>query len=949
MKLSRRLYRKGSFMKIRKGLSLLASAVLVLGMMTIQSPANAQLNGVTIDFAGATPTTYDRTTGGGAWNGGTLNTDIERSLQGSDFACEDRVSYLARVDVGTTTELQNLGSMTYEMIYSFTLDSSGQSGVALNEPVDVALTTGDSANNNDGGSAVSIVEITKVGTVFTNNSKMFVKVRLTDVEAGETIALRITTTIDCLAGANPTGNLQAEFAEAEMVLSNGGTVLSPAEKISSGAKTIPFQSVGDISSPELSLAKTVTTTGASCPGVESITIEPNQTVRYCYILTNTSNSGGRVGAPAYNISNIADDSGQYPDFTVEWMSGLTDIDGDGQVDDLAAGASASAYYEATFDGDQDTTLINLATVFGFTATTGGFQIFASDNATVFIDAPELIPSIGIEKLTNGFDSSVVLAGSTVNWTYLVSNTGNVELSSVAVVDDQGVTVTCPKSTLAVAEQMTCTGSGTAVIGAYSNVGTVTASYETQTVSDSDVSGYFGANPQISLLKTPDTQTVIEGETATFTITVTNTGNVALNNLTVSDPLVPACAKSQSALTVGEVLSYSCSLSTVVASFTNTATATAEWESSTVTSTDTALVTVDFLPKIAVTKSASDTSIPESGANVTFTVVVANEGVDPFNLTSLVDDRFGNLNGEGSCVTPQTIPVSGSYTCSLTKLLKSEVLTPHINMITASGSDPEGNTTNDSDDATVNFTDVLPEVGLTKVANPTAAKYTGDLVDYTLTITNVGLESFVITSFVDDKFSLSADCSALIGTTLAPGGSASCTLLDQQVSGEPGGSFINTATVVGTDNESNLDTATATATVNFWWYGRTPGYWKNHPNAWPTPYAPTNQIQSIFAIPGALLNSGNLDLDRNRSRDTLMNGLNYRGGSALGGGAQILMRAAIASLLNEAYYGVDFPFASSPADLIAKVNTVLATQSRSEYVSFASLLDYWNNAVHASLP
>jgi hypothetical protein len=270
-------------------------------------------------------------------------------------------------------------------------------------------------------------------------------------------------------------------------------------------------------------------------------------------------------------------------------------------------------------------------------------------------------------------------------------------------------------------------------------------------------------------------------------------------------------------------------------------------------------------------------------------------------------------------------------------------------VTASGSDPEGHSASDSDDATVNFTDVLPDVGLTKVANPTAAKYTGDLVDYTLTITNVGVESFIIDSFVDDKFTLSSECLALIGTTLAPAASVSCTLLDKLVSGSPGGSFINTATVVGKDNENNLDTATATATVNFWWYGRTPGYWKNHPEAWSSPYLPATEIQSVFAIPSALLSSGNLDLNRDGSRDTLMAGLNYRGGSALSGGAQILMRAAIASLLNETYYGADFPIASSPADLIAQVNVVLATQSRSQYVSFASYLDYWNNAVHASLP
>ena len=937
-------------MKNRKSSSFVASILLILGVMAFQSPAIAQLNGVNIDFAGATPSIYDRSTGSGAaWNNGVLNNDIERSLEGSSFACVDRVSYLAKVEVGNTLALQNLGAMTYEMLYSFSLDSSGQSGIALNEPVSVALTSGDGANNNDGGSSVTILEIAKVGAIFTNNSKMFVKVRLTDAEAGETIVFRVTTTIDCLTGANPTGNLQADFVEAAMTLSNGSTVVSPVEKIASGAKTVPLKSVGDISTPELSLSKTVTTTGASCPGVESILIEPDQVIRYCYVLTNTSNSGGRVGAPAYNISLIADDSGQYPDFTVDWMSGLTDIDGDGQSDDLAAGASANAYYEGTFDGDQDSILINLATTYGFDAPTGGNQIFASDTATVFIDAPELIPAVGIEKLTNGSDSAVVLAGSAVNWTYLVTNTGDVALTSVAVVDDQGVTVSCPKSTLAVAEQMTCTGSGTAVIGAYTNIGTVSANYETQTVTDSDASGYFGANPQISLLKTPDTQIVVEGETATFTIAVTNTGNIALANLTISDPLVSSCAKSQSTLAVGEVVTYSCSLSNVIASFINTATATAEWESSTATSTDTASVTVDFLPKITVTKTASDTAIPESGANVTFTVVVANDGVDSFTVTSLTDDRFGNLNGQGTCLTPQTIASGGSYNCSFTKLLSSEVLTPHVNVVTATGSDPEGNSTSDSDDATVNFTDVLPDVALTKVANPTAARYTGDLVDYTLTITNVGLETFVVTSFVDDKFSLSPECSILIGQSIAPGASRSCVLLDRPVSGAAGGSFINTASVVGTDNESNVDTATASATVNFWWFGRTPGFWKNKPETWPTPYTPSNQIQSIFAIPGALLNSGNLDLDRNGSRDTLMSGLNYRGGSGLSGGAQILMRAAIAALLNETYYGADFPFASSPADLIAKVNVVLATQSRSEYVSYASLLDYWNNAVHASLP
>ena len=936
-------------MKMRNLLIWLSGFALTFGAIPMLTPASAVLNGVSVDFAAAEPTSYNHSTGGGKWGAGTINVDITRSLEGSDFACKDKVSFLTKVSVADTPEIQALAPKVYQMQYAFTLDSTGRSGVALDEPVTVELTTGDSANNNDGGSSISLVNVIKTGPIFTSGAEMRPTVQLTDVEAGEVIVFRVTVEIECLRGSKPTGNLQARFDRAELIVRNGSTLVSPPESINSGQRTIDLKSLGDLSAPELSLAKTVTTAASACPGSETLLIEPDQTIRYCYTVTNTSDSGGRLGAPAYNITEVFDDSGQYADFTVNWMSGLTDIDADGQVDDLAAGASANAYYEVAFDGDKDTTLINLAVVYAFDAPTGGNQISASDSATVFIDAPELIPAVDIEKLTNGVDSPTILAGSTVNWTYLVSNTGNVPLTSILVVDDKGVTVVCPETTLAIATQMTCTGSGTAIVGPYSNLGTVSANYETQTVTASDSSAYFGANPQVSLLKTPDTQVVIEGETATFTIAVTNTGNIDLSNLSVVDPLAPLCLRSETSLAVGQTITYSCTLSNVLASFTNTATASANWESVTVTSSDTALVTVDFLPKISVTKTASDTSIPESGANVTFTVVVANDGVDPFNLTSLLDDRFGNLNGQGTCSTPQVIASGGNYSCTFTKLLKSEVLTPHVNVVTASGSDPEGHSASDSDDATVNFTDVLPDVGLTKVANPTAAKYTGDLVDYTLTITNVGVESFIIDSFVDDKFTLSSECLALIGTTLAPAASVSCTLLDKLVSGSPGGSFINTATVVGKDNENNLDTATATATVNFWWYGRTPGYWKNHPEAWTSPYLPATQIQSVFAIPGALLSSGNLDLDRDGSRDTLMAGLNYRGGSALSGGAQILMRAAIASLLNETYYGADFPIASSPADLIAQVNVVLATQSRSQYVSFASYLDYWNNAVHASLP
>ncbi len=107
------------------------------------------------------------------------------------------------------------------------------------------------------------------------------------------------------------------------------------------------------------------------------------------------------------------------------------------------------------------------------------------------------PGIDIEKFTNGEDADtptgpIIPVGDAVAWTYVVTNTGNVPLSNVTVTDNQGVVVSCPKTTLAPGESMNCTGSGTAVAGQYANIGTATGTPPVgPDVSDSDASHYFG--------------------------------------------------------------------------------------------------------------------------------------------------------------------------------------------------------------------------------------------------------------------------------------------------------------------------------------------------------------------------------------------------------------------------------------------------------------------------
>ena len=108
------------------------------------------------------------------------------------------------------------------------------------------------------------------------------------------------------------------------------------------------------------------------------------------------------------------------------------------------------------------------------------------------------PSVEIEKTTNGGDGLEILVGTPITWTYIVTNTGTVPLTGILVTDSRGVAVSCPSTSLAAGStnnSMTCTGSGTAAAGPYSNIGTATAGFTfngtTSTVTDSDESSYRG--------------------------------------------------------------------------------------------------------------------------------------------------------------------------------------------------------------------------------------------------------------------------------------------------------------------------------------------------------------------------------------------------------------------------------------------------------------------------
>jgi hypothetical protein len=73
---------------------------------------------------------------------------------------------------------------------------------------------------------------------------------------------------------------------------------------------------------------------------------------------------------------------------------------------------------------------------------------------------------------------------------------------------------------------------------------------------------------------------------------------------------------------------------------------------------------------------------------------------------------------------------------------------------------------------------------------------------------------------------------------------------------------------------------------------------------------------------------------------LLEALNLMGGKGRCGAEEILLRAAVAALLNSAQPSVDYPLTT--AEVIARVNAALASGDRKTLLLLARELDTFNN-------
>ena len=242
-----------------------------------------------------------------------------------------------------------------------------------------------------------------------------------------------------------------------------------------------------------------------------------------------------------------------------------------------------------------------------TGTTPAFLPSADSDLTLDFGYYLAQPSINIVKLTNGTNNNsptgpVVPVGSTVTFTYIVTNTGNVPLSTLSVTDDKLGAITSftgdtdNDGLLDVTETWTYTATTIATAGQYVNTGTVTGNPVDENgndipgladQTDSDIDHHFGATAGVNIVKltngtdnnTPTGPVVPVGSTVTFTYIVTNTGNVPLSNVSVTDDkgVTPVYQSGDSdgdgLLDVSETWTYTASTTATAGQYTNTGTVT----------------------------------------------------------------------------------------------------------------------------------------------------------------------------------------------------------------------------------------------------------------------------------------------------------------------------------------------------------------------------------------
>ena len=393
---------------------------------------------------------------------------------------------------------------------------------------------------------------------------------------------------------------------------------------------------------------------------------------------------------------------------------------------------------------------------------------------------EGVPALTIEKeaVTGGFEA----VDDPLEYTFTVTNSGTRAFAQPVVVTDTLIgDITCFAPTeddpdFVAGETATCTGSyavtqddldeGSVLNEAYAF--TTFGADDTTVLSPAD-SVVVDANltPALSIEKTAATLPVTGvDQVLTYTVTVTNSGNQTITNVSANDPLLDGFVCEAAALAPAEVLtctgSYTVTQDDVDAgSLSNTADASGvSPQGDPIEDVTTLVVGMPAAePSVVLTKTATPEQFGAVGSTLTYLLAVENTGnvtLSDLVVTDVLDPGF-------SCGIARLAPGEINRTCTLDIEVTQEMVDAGglDNVASVSGTAPNDTEVSDEDALFTEGPEKAPALEATKVVLP-APGTVDAVVPFVLTVRNTGnvtLDDVQITDQMvdgnDDEITLDA--------------------------------------------------------------------------------------------------------------------------------------------------------------------------------------------------
>lgn len=318
------------------------------------------------------------------------------------------------------------------------------------------------------------------------------------------------------------------------------------------------------------------------------------------------------------------------------------------------------------------------------------------------------------------------------------------------------------------------------------------------------------------------------DTIGYTFTVTNTGALALSDLTVTDANAGAVTCPRPALAPGESQTCTARLPYVITTadqgngaVVNTATASGlpPGVTTRVTSNPSSTRTPTETPKPALTlqKSAAPDN-PDAytaGQRITYSFLVTNTGNVPLNEIGVDETAFSGSGAMTPTVCPVTTLAPGAgTTCTATYVLtQDDVDSGRLdNTATAHGKRPGSPDPTTSNPSSVSIpTPAHPAITLAKTAVPTTVERIGQSVTYRFVVTNTGDVTLSGVGVAETRFTGSGPAPEINcpNTVLAPGASQTCLAIYPITQADiDAGSIENTAVAHGTAPRATEPTTSA---------------------------------------------------------------------------------------------------------------------------------------------